>query len=208
MNTPALRTFAMGLGVATWLFACSDSGGGTGPSKEKPDGGGGGGNRGVSSNGGGGSTTTGSGGSTASNGGKSNTVGDAAPSTDGESDGGNKSDTPPSTGQVDGVFPKADVLPKLVNIVATMREDSIAVDFDPVDGAVDYRIFVLPKDADVSLASGLVVVHDATYRCAGTRQGWDAVNNMNKEDMSLARAQGEYTFKTDIPRTRRSGTST
>jgi hypothetical protein len=107
---------------------------------------------------------------------------------------------PVTVGPSDAVFPKAPKLPTLTNLTGILREDSVAMDFDPVEGAKDYRIFPLPKDGDVSVDSGgLVVVQGATYRCAGARQGWDETNNLNKDDTTLAVPQGQYSFKTEIP---------
>ena len=50
-------------------------------------------------------------------------------------------------------------LPVLTNVVATAREDSVGIEFDPVDDAVDYRVYPLPKDGDVTTnADGAVVI--------------------------------------------------
>jgi len=62
-------------------------------------------------------------------------------------------------------------LPALTNVVATLREDSVGIEFDPVDDAVDYRVYPLPKDGDVTTnTDGSVVIKNAVYRCAGLRQ--------------------------------------
>ena len=42
-------------------------------------------------------------------------------------------------------------LPTLHDVVATEREDSVGIDFDPVDDAIDYRVYPLPKDSDVTI---------------------------------------------------------
>ncbi len=71
-------------------------------------------------------------------------------------------------------------LPELTNVVVSQRNDSVGVDFDPVDGAQDYRIYPLPDDsAIVENADGSVTVQGATYRCSGDRQTWDAQSAQN-----------------------------
>ena len=45
-------------------------------------------------------------------------------------------------------------LPALTNVVATEREDSVGIDFDPVDDAVDYRVYPLPADGDIAVGRG------------------------------------------------------
>jgi hypothetical protein len=63
------------------------------------------------------------------------------------------------------------VLPTMSNVVAALNDDSATVTFDPVDGALDYRIYPLPNDSDISTtADGHVVVHNGIYRCAGNRE--------------------------------------
>lgn len=72
------------------------------------------------------------------------------------------------------------VLPMLTNVVATQRDDSVGIDFDPVDDAVDYRVYPLPDDGDITVnADGSVTVKNAIYRCAGLRQMFDVANNKN-----------------------------
>jgi len=62
-------------------------------------------------------------------------------------------------------------LPALSNVLALEGDDSASITFDPIDGALDYRVYPLPDDADITTAdSGAVVVHNATYRCAGDRE--------------------------------------
>lgn len=204
MKTRAISTFAIAFGLAACLSACSSDG--SKPNEHSSKGGSAGKGAGgsTSQHANGGSNASEDAGSTPSgNGGSDMTGGDAAPAVGGKpsTGGGGKStiDVPPSTTQIDATFPKADVLPKLTNVTATMREDSVAIDFDPFDGATDYRVFVMPDDASVTTDSGSVVVRNATYRCAGTRQGWDASNNMNSGDSSLVLAQGMYSFKNTIP---------
>jgi hypothetical protein len=78
----------------------------------------------------------------------------------------------PSVGQIDGgVATKLPSLPPLTNVVGVLNDDSVSITFDPVDGALDYRVYPLPSDGDISVASdGHVVVHNGTYRCSGDRE--------------------------------------
>jgi hypothetical protein len=75
-----------------------------------------------------------------------------------------------SFGPVTGVATALPPLPTLTNVWGTVTGDSVKIHFDPVDGAKDYRVYVLPADGDVSAAGdGHVSVRNATYRCAGDR---------------------------------------
>jgi hypothetical protein len=66
---------------------------------------------------------------------------------------------------------KLPALPTLSNVVALQGDDGASITFDPVDGALDYRVYPLPADGDITVgAGGAVVVHNATYRCAGDRE--------------------------------------
>ena len=81
--------------------------------------------------------------------------------------------TPGETvGQLDGgVATKLPGVAPMTNVVATLNDDSASISFDPIDGALDYRVYPLPSDSDVSVGSdGHVVVHNAIYRCAGDRE--------------------------------------
>jgi hypothetical protein len=81
---------------------------------------------------------------------------------------------PPST--------KLPTLPTLTNVVATEREDSVGIDFDPVDNALDYRVYPLPADGDIAVNSdGSVTVKNAIYRCAGIEQTFDVANNLDSD---------------------------
>lgn len=75
-------------------------------------------------------------------------------------------------GQLDsGVQTKLPPVAPMTNVVAALNDDSVSISFDPVDGALDYRVYPLPSDGDVNVASdGHVVIHNATYRCAGDRE--------------------------------------
>jgi hypothetical protein len=59
----------------------------------------------------------------------------------------------------------------MTNVLAKENDDSAEITFDPVEGALDYRVYPLPADGDINVASdGHVVIHNATYRCAGNRE--------------------------------------
>jgi hypothetical protein len=77
-----------------------------------------------------------------------------------------------STGALDGApSTKLPLLPEMTHVLAALNDDSASITFDPVDGALDYRVYALPNDEDISVTSdGHVVVHDGTYRCAGYRE--------------------------------------
>lgn len=62
-------------------------------------------------------------------------------------------------------------LPALGNVVARLNDDSAKITFDPLDGALDYRVYALPNDTDIDVkADGQVVIKNGTYRCAGNRE--------------------------------------
>ncbi|MFT3925221.1 MAG: hypothetical protein QM778_21975 [Myxococcales bacterium] len=59
-------------------------------------------------------------------------------------------------------------LPKFDNLTPVVRGDTARIEFAPVKGAKDYRIYPLPADADVLVGdNGEVAVKNAIYRCAG-----------------------------------------
>jgi hypothetical protein len=90
-------------------------------------------------------------------------------------------------------------LPELTNVVVTVREDSVGVDFDPVEGAVDYRIYPLPADSDITIgAGGAVSVHNAIYRCAGMRQTFDVENSLNQSDPNLTVFNPPYNWGDEV----------
>ncbi len=61
-------------------------------------------------------------------------------------------------------------LPRIDNVRVTQRGDTAIVDFEPVEGARDYRIYPLPSSDDVLIGeNGELVVQNAIYRCAGDR---------------------------------------
>jgi hypothetical protein len=126
---------------------------------------------------------------------------------------------PPNTGLPD--------LPLMTHVQALVQGNSASITFDPVSGAKDYRVYLLPQTSDVRLnADGsLAGVTNAVYRCAGLRaaptiwvdedQGppsnpipnWVAVNSLvDKEDVqgfrrALANATIGYGFEDPVPGT-------
>jgi len=108
--------------------------------------------------------------------------------------------TPPGTvGQISGVKTALPELPVLANVAAIEREDSVGIAFHPFDGAADYRVYALPKDADITAAGdGSVVVKNAFYRCSGMRQTTDLENNLNKGDPLLHPVGKPYNWKAQI----------
>src|SRR5262249_8228473 len=52
----------------------------------------------------------------------------------------------------------------------TQRGDTAIVDFEGVAGALDYRVYPMPKAGDIMVGqNGQVAVKNAVYRCAGDR---------------------------------------
>jgi len=61
-------------------------------------------------------------------------------------------------------------LPTIQNVHVTTRGDTALIEFEPVAGAVDYRIYPEPDPANWLIgANGEVGVHNGIYRCAGDR---------------------------------------
>jgi hypothetical protein len=61
-------------------------------------------------------------------------------------------------------------LPRIDNLRVIQRGDTTIVEFEPVAGARDYRIYTLPKPEDVLVgANGELAVRNAIYRCGGDR---------------------------------------
>ena len=132
----------------------------------------------------------------------------------GPADGAPASSPPPQVGFVVGALSAAtspdtfdgSALPQLTNVIATQREDSVGIDFDPVDNAVDYRVYVLPDSADVTNnASGSITIRNGVYRCAGLRQTLDLPNNtgnsLTAPDAGQEYQNGQYSFTADVPAT-------
>jgi hypothetical protein len=91
----------------------------------------------------------------------SGSAGGSASGSEGSSSGDSGSD-------VDTTLP---ALPELTNVRVRIVGDAANVTFDPVDDAIDYRIYPLPADDDITVGEdGMVVVDRALYRCAGQRE--------------------------------------
>lgn len=61
-------------------------------------------------------------------------------------------------------------LPPFENVQVTVRGDTAIIEFEPILGALDYRIYPEPDPADWLIGEdGEVGVKDAIYRCAGDR---------------------------------------
>jgi hypothetical protein len=149
----------------------------------------------------GGSSTTGHPGADASGGGDAGLVVTLDGPTSGAPEPGTivgQLSTPPST-----ALPS---LPALTNVFGLEREDSVGIDFDPVDGAVDYRVYPLPNDSDVTAnADRSVTIKNAVYRCAGIRQTFDMPNNIGNDvqhpDAGQVYAFGQYAWTAKVPTT-------
>jgi hypothetical protein len=93
------------------------------------------------------------------------------PGRDGAVPRGDGGTTPVITGDVvTGVYDVATALPALPRLElvrGVLNDDSVAIAFEPVDGARDYRVYALPADGDVEVRGSEVVIPNATYRCAG-----------------------------------------
>jgi hypothetical protein len=61
-------------------------------------------------------------------------------------------------------------LPQLGGVKATVRGDSVHITFEPLAEAVDYRVYALPPNRDVTVNGGDFTIENALYRCAGKRQ--------------------------------------
>ena len=89
-------------------------------------------------------------------------------SASGSASGSEDSGSSESGSDVDTTLP---ALPELTNVRVRIVGDAANVTFDPVDDAVDYRIYPLPLDEDIAVGDdGAVVVDRALYRCAGHRE--------------------------------------
>ncbi len=76
-----------------------------------------------------------------------------------------------ATGQTDAPTTALPELPTLQAVQARVVENSVQVTFQPVEGAVDYRIYALPADAAITVEDdGALTIQGATYRCAGNRE--------------------------------------
>ena len=69
-------------------------------------------------------------------------------------------------------------LPAIQNVKVTVHGDTAVIGFEPVAGAVDYRIYPEPAAGDWLIgAAGEVGVKNGIYRCAGDRVFTDRVND-------------------------------
>jgi hypothetical protein len=59
--------------------------------------------------------------------------------------------------------------PCMVNVGVKVRGNSAEIEFDPIDGAADYRVYELPADDDITVKGDALTIKNAVYRCAGTR---------------------------------------
>lgn len=80
--------------------------------------------------------------------------------------------TPDETivGQTNDITSKLPALPNLTHVFAVLNDDSTAITFDPVDGALDYRVYELPADGDITVSGKSFTVKNGTYRCSGDRE--------------------------------------
>jgi hypothetical protein len=91
-------------------------------------------------------------------------------------------------GSVDTKLPP---LPTLTNVTASVNGDAANFSFDPVDGAKDYRIYVLPADSDITANSdGTLTVKNALYRCSGQRPALFMLQDQKSTDTNNSNAGG------------------
>jgi len=124
-------------------------------------------------------------------------LGDGAVFADAGATGDGGGDTGIVVGQLDAA-PDTNLppLPTLTNVTAVERDDSVGIDFDPIDNAIDYRVYPLPNAADVTAnADGSVTVKNAIYRCAGLRQTYDLENNLNSSNSSLVTFNSPFNWQ-------------
>lgn len=148
------------LGVL-WAGGCHDGTGGGGEAGEE-----GGSDASASGSGHGGDATQGSADSTGGDGG-SDSGSEGGADSGGESTGGQDV-------SCDGhaFTSPLSALPEIAAVRGRVRGSGIELEFEPVDGARDYRVYRLPDAAAVSESGGLHV-QDAIYRCGGDRAAVD-----------------------------------
>jgi hypothetical protein len=78
-------------------------------------------------------------------------------------------------------------LPPIQNVKVTTHGDTAIIEFEPIAGALDYRIYPEPDPADFLIGSaGEVGVKNGIYRCAGDRVFQDrAADDANLFDCSI-----------------------
>jgi hypothetical protein len=86
----------------------------------------------------------------------------------------------------EGTLPE---LPRIDNLVPLVRGDTAIIDFAPVLGAKDYRIYTLPDEDDVLVGpDGEVAVRNAVYRCSGAAPRENRAENAMKPLFPLSLA--------------------
>jgi hypothetical protein len=61
-------------------------------------------------------------------------------------------------------------LPRIDNVRVIQQGDTSIIQFEPIAGALDYRVYPMPKSGDIMTGqNGEVAVKNAVYRCAGDR---------------------------------------
>jgi len=181
-GTPIIAALSVGLSAFLALACGGDGSNGQAKGGESNSAGGsssGSGGSGVS--GGGKSSSQGGtsqaprGGGTAAGGTANGTggTGTVAGTSSGGTNGGRPSTIPMVPGEVDPNSPatKLPALPRIPAVRGTAVGDSVSISFEPIDEALDYRVYELPADGDITAESdGSVTVKNALYRCAGNRQ--------------------------------------
>jgi hypothetical protein len=173
-GTPLRSALALGLLISV-VAGCSKS-----PSSSSDNTGG--------SDGGSNSGHTGSSGNGSSAGGDSPTAGSGPISNAGSNTTGFPDDGGIYVGATGDVTTKLPALPAIGNVVARLNDDSTSITFDPFEGALDYRVYELPADSDLSTkADGHIEIKNGTYRCAGNRE--TAVPTVDAQDPIKSDAQ-------------------
>ncbi|HEX6275958.1 MAG TPA: hypothetical protein VFZ53_23110 [Polyangiaceae bacterium] len=119
-----------------------------------------------------GTGTGGSGAGTSSGGSSGTSTGGGAGSATGGSSGTGSTGLPTVPGTPDtSVTTALPPLPSFQRVTASATGDSVSISVEPIEGAKDYRVYVLPADSAITPGeNGAVTVQDAVYRCAGNRQ--------------------------------------
>jgi hypothetical protein len=112
--------------------------------------------------------------------GKTGDSGARRPPTDGDGPGG----VPTVPGEPDPTVDTAlPPLPQLPGVTAGVVGDSVNLTVIPVEGARDYRVYVLPPDDAITATDdGHVSVANAIYRCGGDRQAAAVGHDATKLD--------------------------
>ena len=173
------KSVGIGIAIVVVAAACSSEGNHAASVGSETTATGGGGASGASGSGNGGSVASNGGASGTSDSGAgasaasgSGSSANAGAGSGGSSGGGSEPGLPVVPGEPDtSVQTALPPLPTMVNVRASAIDDSVGIEFDPIEGAKDYRVYVLPADGDVSSDStGHLTIKNAVYRCAGNRQ--------------------------------------